>query len=267
MEEAALLAAACPEVGALSGRGAPGRESAVIGGLRCVRMGLDEPWATRAYAMDPPSGAGLAEALSWLTERSPSYRVVTRAEHATAAVFHGAGLTPADELPALVLERAVAPGAVPGLAVRPARSPGEFLTAYGAELAPLVVDADLADPGQVHLVGLLDGDVVGCARVRRAAGTGYVSAVSVLRAVRRRGIGAVLTEIAGQAALDRGWRPVWLHATSGSAPLYRRLGYRLVDVHVELAPSGQAAARTARTSRTTSSAQPHESVTPAPPWP
>jgi hypothetical protein len=39
------------------------------------------------------------------------------------------------------------------------------------------------------------------------------------------------------AAADRGWGPVWLHATETSAPIYRRLGYRLVDGHGQLAPS------------------------------
>jgi len=244
MDEEALLAAAYPEVGALAGRRATDRETAVVAGIRCVSRGLDTPWATTAYAMEPPSADGLAEALAWLRARSTSYDVVTRSRHASAAVFRGAGLQPADELPAMVVGRPVHPRPVAGLQVRAAETPTEFLVAYGSHLASLVTDADLADPEHVHLVAILGGKVVGCAQARQAAGTGYVSAVTVLPEARRRGIGAELTDAAGRAARNRGWRPVWLHATSASGPLYRRLGYRLVDVHVELEPAGQAGAST-----------------------
>jgi GNAT superfamily N-acetyltransferase len=186
--------------------------------------------------MRPPSSGGLAAALTWLGERSPSYLVTTRARHATHPVFCAAGLAPAHELPAYVCDRLVAPREVPGLAVRPPRSAAEFLTAYGEELAPLVTAADLADADHAHLVGLLHGEVAGCALARHVHGTGHVSAVTVRQPFRRRGVGAALTAAATRTAVGRGWTPVWLHATRSSAPIYERLGYRRVDVHVQLGP-------------------------------
>jgi GNAT superfamily N-acetyltransferase len=133
-----------------------------------------------------------------------------------------------------VLDDAVDAPPVPGLTVGPARDAAEFLSVYGADLAPLVTPRHLRSPGYRFLVGRMDGVPVACAQVRRAADTAYVSAVTVRPEYRRRGIGAAVSAAATRIARDLTDGPVWLHAEDGPARVYRRLGYVPVDRHVLL---------------------------------
>lgn len=189
--------------------------------------------------MQPPPAAALDAAIGWLSERSPNWTVITRAVHASSPVFVAAGLQPALVLPVLEWQIPLPPlPDISGLDVGPDTSIDEvrsvYLPVFGADLAPLVADAHLRAASYLHLVARLEGRAVGCAEVRWAAGTAYISGVGVLPDLRGRGIATALSAAATITARARCAGPVWLLAEPDVAPIYRRLGYAVVDEHVHL---------------------------------
>lgn len=230
-----------------------GGEWAIVEGIPCARLPVDYPWAVQAKAMSPPTAGALGAALRWMARWSPGGTgphgcVVTRRRYADHAVFDAAGLQPALVLSAMV--QVDAPDAltvVPDLDIGPARSVEEFrvpFRAFGTDLGPLVTPRHLAAPSELHLVGRLGGAPVACAQIHCVAGTTYVSAVAVLPELRGLGVGTAISAAATKAARSRCAGPVWLHAEAHLHPLYRRLGYRVVDDHVQLrtdTPSSAAA--------------------------
>jgi ribosomal protein S18 acetylase RimI-like enzyme len=207
---------------------------AVVSGVPCQHIALPYPWATagRFLALPgPPAAGAVAEVAAWLRARSPHWSLLVLLAYEPAF----AGFQRWELMPVLALLGQ--PRSRPGSSVRigPARNPDEFLVPYGAELAPLVTAAHLAAERMHHLVARVDGEAVGCARVRMLADTAYVGAVTVLPAWQGRGIGTALTLAAselGAAHSDL----VWLHCSDRSRALYERLGYRHVDDHALLAP-------------------------------
>lgn len=219
---------------AAAATGAPGRQTALVDGVRCVVYGVPEPWGAQAIGFDEPRREAIEAATAWLVERAGASMVMTRARYAGHPAL--AGLEPADELPALVLgERHLAgiPDA-PGLEIGPARDRDDYLAVFGTQLAPLVTDADLADPCRTYLVGRHEGAPVAIAMVRRTGDAAQVGAVSVLPEHRRRGYGTAISAAATRAALRSGAGLVWLHSTPASQRIYVRLGYRVVDTHLQL---------------------------------
>lgn len=213
----------------------------MVAGIACSRLPVEQPWAVRAAAMRPPTGEALGAAIGWLAQRSGSWTVITRGPHANAPVFVAAGLKVASVLQALEWQADLpARQSVAGLEVGPATSVAEprsvYLRVFGADLAPLVTEAHLRAPSYHHLVARLDGQPVGCAQVRWAAGTAYISGVGVLPAVRGRGIGTAVSAAATVLARAHCSGPVWLLAEPDIMAIYRRLGYEVVDEHVHLRP-------------------------------
>ncbi|MGA8117571.1 MAG: GNAT family N-acetyltransferase [Actinocatenispora sp.] len=211
-------------------------DSALVAGVRCAALGVAQPWGTYARPVRPPACGDFRQVIDWLSARSTQWTVKVSARDVGAPIYRG--LREWLALPVYVL---AAPDAldrtptVSGLDVTLAHSPDEFLRVYGTELAPLVTDRRLASKGYRFLVARLDGRPVGCAQVRRAEGTVYISAVTVRPEYRRRGIGAAISTAASRLALtlaDDG--PVWLHASDEPGRVYRRIGYRQVDEHVLL---------------------------------
>jgi GNAT superfamily N-acetyltransferase len=204
---------------------------AVLAGVACRRLrGIDEPWASHARCTTLPSRASLDQALSWLRERAEQWTVVVPGELAGDEVF--AGLEPWLTLPVMIRRESLPAAMVPGLTIRPAANPAEFLSVYGEMLAPLVTPDHLADPGQRYLVAEEDGRVVGCAIARCLGDTSYVNGVTVLPDARGHGIG---TAISAAAADAFGTDLVWLEALATAQPVYRRLGFEVIGEHVLLA--------------------------------
>ena len=118
-----------------------GGRTARVGGAACVRYDLPQPWATKACftaQAEPPTSGQLAEARDWLDEQSPDgWRVVVREAHADD-VRERAQL--ALELSLQVWATRTSPGLTlpAGLQIDVATRPDDVLTAYGAELEPLV---------------------------------------------------------------------------------------------------------------------------------
>lgn len=211
-----------------------GGVSGVVSGVPCLHVPLPQPWATQARPLlVPPSVADLADATRWLAGHSRLWTVVTRGGWVRHPAF--AGFQPWLTLPAYHLRRLTDDGPRPpaDLVIDRARDAADFLAVYGADLAPLVTAGHLTAPGYHYLVARLAGTPVGCARVQVVAGTAYVSAVTVLPAYRRRGIGAAMSVSAtrlGQSLADL----VWLHAAEHARRLYERLGYVFLADHVVL---------------------------------
>lgn len=217
-----------------------GVEAERIGRIACVRYDIDHAWATQAKVMHPVDPDELDRALEWMGKRADEWTVTTREVYVDDPVFADRGLRPIDgatlELVCMRLsdldELASAP-AVPELTIEPATDPDEFLSVYGTELAPLVAPQLFADPRRNYLVGRLDGVAVACARVDVLARTAYVSGVTVRPDWRHRGFGTAISAAAARRGLASR-RVVWLTAVDELGPLYTALGFRPVDVHVQL---------------------------------
>ena len=240
MLSADRFAAAYEEALLLHARGLPQREHSRVAGIAVLTLGLSEEWAAQALALgESPDPTAVAAAMEWLAARAAAFVVTART--ATAPRLGSLGLTLAEELPALVREPPPPVRDTP-LEIKPG-SRADFVSVYADGAPPglaeaLVAPADVADPAFVHLVGFLDGTPVGCAMVRvTSSGLGYVSAVTVRASVRGRGYGAAMTLAAAATAGDRGCQWVGMHATSRSLPLYRRLGFEVIDTHVHLRPN------------------------------
>lgn len=228
------VAEACLADAAAAATGAAGRQTALVDGVRCVVYGVTEQWGAQAITFDEPRREAIEAATAWLAERAGASMVMTRACHAEHPAL--AGRTPDHELPALILreDRASGVPAAPGLEIGPAHDRGEYLAVFGAELAPLVTAADLADPCRTYLVGRYDGVPVAIAMVRMTGDAAQVGAVSVLPEHRGRGFGTAISAAATRAALGSGAGLVWLHSTPMSERIYERLGYQVVDIHLQL---------------------------------
>jgi GNAT superfamily N-acetyltransferase len=135
---------------------------------------------------------------------------------------------------------------VPRLVITKTPSYDQVIAGYGGwmndrELARLLVTPDdLFAAGRTFLVGLVDGQPIGCALVWTIEDTGYLSGIGVVEAHRGRGYGLGLTTAAAQiASVLRDGRPaslVWMHATADGAALYARMGFDLIDTEVQLGP-------------------------------
>lgn len=228
------VAAACLADAAAAATGGPGRQTALVRGVRCVVYGVASPWGAQAMTFDEPGREAMEAAAAWLAERAPSWMVTIRARYAGHPAL--AGRAPHDELPALVLteDRASGMRDTAGLEIGPPRDRSEYLSVFGAELAPLVTAADLADPYRTYLVGRREGVPVAIAMVRRTGDAAQVGAVAVLPDHRGRGYGTAISAAATRAAVRSGVELVWLHSTPASERIYARLGYRIVDVHLQL---------------------------------
>lgn len=228
------VAAACVADAVATASGAPGRQTALVQGVRCVVYGVGERWGAQAITFDEPRRAAMEAATAWLAERAAASLVTTRACHAGHPAL--AGRVPDHELPALVLaeDRASGMRDTAGLEIRPARDRDEYLAVFGTRLAPLVTTADLADPCRTYLVGRREGVPVAIAMVRRTGDAAQVGAVSVLPDHRGRGYGTAISAAATRTAVRSGAKLVWLHSTPASERIYVRLGYRIVDRHLQL---------------------------------
>jgi len=205
---------------------------ALVCGVPCQHVALPHPWATtgRVLALPTIPDAGrLARVTEWLQARSPQWTLMVRAEDEPKVD----GFRRWDLMPVLALGSQPTSRPLSPAEIGPARDREEFLVPYGAELAPVVTDAHLAAKHMHHLVARVDGEPVGCARVRLMADTAYVGAVTVLPAWQGKGLGAALTIASGELAAHYS-DLIWLHCTPASRALYERLGYRHVDDHVLL---------------------------------
>lgn len=89
--------------------------------------------------------------------------------------------------------------------------------------------AVLAAPDTAAFIAAADGVDVAAAAVLVLDGTGILGWVGTLRAFRRRGLGAGVTQAATNAAFELGATLVTLQASPMGLPLYSKLGYKTIS--------------------------------------
>ena len=87
-------------------------------------------------------------------------------------------------------------------------------------------ERDGRDHEAVHLVAVVEGDVVGACRLLILGDTSQFSRLAVRRASRRRGIASALLRAADEETRAAGARRVVLHAQTYARALYELAGYR-----------------------------------------
>ncbi|GAA4345766.1 bifunctional histidine phosphatase family protein/GNAT family N-acetyltransferase [Angustibacter luteus] len=222
----------------------PGSAYATVRGIACASLPIAQAWATQASVTGlgfTPSPGAVDEVTAWLDDHSPSAWHLVVGEHWAPEVAARHGLVEVMRHGVWVCEEVagepdvLADVRAEGLTLEPAADVAEFVSVFGADLAP-IVEGQLDLPDRAFPVLRHDGRVVGCARLRDLAGTTYVGGITVLREFRGRGWGLALSALATRSALQRS--PIaWLHCEDTVAGLYARLGYRRVTTHVHLGPA------------------------------
>jgi len=125
-----------------------------IHGAPCSSFDIDPSWATRATLTgraDVPAEAELDDVLAWLQARRPgSWQVRARIEQADDPVVRQR-LVPVLELGVWITDRWPRHELPDDCEIGEARDTAEFLTVFGAELAP-VITGQVGTPGQSFLV-------------------------------------------------------------------------------------------------------------------
>jgi predicted GNAT family N-acyltransferase len=87
-------------------------------------------------------------------------------------------------------------------------------------------ELDGRDHEGIHLVAVVDGELVGTCRVLLVGTTAQFSRLAVRRSARRRGIATALLQLADEETRALGGRRLVLHAQTYAQALYERAGYR-----------------------------------------
>jgi predicted GNAT family N-acyltransferase len=90
---------------------------------------------------------------------------------------------------------------------------------------PAALEWDGADEGAHHLLALVAGEPVGCARLLAEDSALHVGRVAVLKPWRGRGIGNRLMGASLEFARTHGYREAVLDAQESALPFYRKLGF------------------------------------------
>jgi GNAT superfamily N-acetyltransferase len=237
--------------------GAPHRSYMEFGSVIAIDMGVPYRWGVQLSAgADVPEWSDATRAGLWASDQAKSQWVVD-VPLALVDVGAWAGLTEYERIGMYAATPDVAAELptpdISELVITSTPTYEQVIAAYGGwmddyDLARLLVTPnDLADSDRTFLVGLVDGEPVGCAFVWTIGDTGYLSGIGVVEPLRGRGYGLALTTAAAHSAatLPSGVPAtlVWMHATSEGAALYSRMGFEHIDTEVQLGmperPTGQ----------------------------
>ena len=87
---------------------------------------------------------------------------------------------------------------------------------------PEELEWDEFDETATHLIALIDGEVIGTARLKI---DGQIGRMAVLKPYRHRGIGSRLLQLALTTARDMHYPKVYLHAQVEAIPFYEKHGF------------------------------------------
>ena len=94
------------------------------------------------------------------------------------------------------------------------------------QLCPIEEEPDANDPLALHVCGVVDGVVVGCARIlQKDTDTAKIGRVAVAKSIRKSGVGATLMRAAIEHVRTSGYQSVYLESQTHAIPFYERLGF------------------------------------------
>jgi predicted GNAT family N-acyltransferase len=101
-------------------------------------------------------------------------------------------------------------------------SPIRFAVFVDEQKVPAEIELDEHDAACLHVIAREEGRAVGTGRLLP---DGHIGRMAVLKACRRRGVGAAMLSILIEAARARGDREVALSAQTHALGFYRRFGF------------------------------------------
>jgi len=225
-----------------------------VAGVPVTSLGVPTGWSVQAHVGEQlPDDRQLTELLAALRSLgSHGFQVMVGHEHRHDPRWSRHGLHEVDELPTFALPADTAARLEvrlpPELTVRQAEGRDEFVDVYGGWCggrdlaAALVTGEDVAGGRHEYWVAAADVTPVGTAILHQGERSGHLSGIGVLEQFRGRGYGTALTAWAAVRAADRldpdgrAVDLVWMHASGDGAPLYARMGFDQVDLHVGFGP-------------------------------
>lgn len=94
------------------------------------------------------------------------------------------------------------------------------------QLCPIEEEPDANDPLAYHVCAVIDGTVVGCARIlAKDTITAKFGRVAVARQHRKTGVGLAVMRLAITFARDLGYQSAYLESQTHAIPFYERLGF------------------------------------------
>jgi ElaA protein len=94
------------------------------------------------------------------------------------------------------------------------------------QLCPLEDEPDANDPAALHVCAVVDGVVIGCARIlTKAPSVAKIGRVAVAQKARKTGVGAIVMRTAILYAKSLGYEQAYLESQTHAIPFYERLGF------------------------------------------
>jgi len=94
------------------------------------------------------------------------------------------------------------------------------------QLCPIEDEPDANDPDALHVCAVIDGVVVGCARIlTKDPGVAKIGRVAVARDARKTGVGLAVMRMAILYTRSLGYEKIYLESQTHAIPFYERLGF------------------------------------------
>ncbi len=211
------------------------------------------PLFNQAFVFEEPAFDDLAQAMSWLSERTVPFWVTAPESVARAVVAMAelAGLKPtAETMPGMALAPLVdLPAEADGdVEIRPVTDAARLTDvavvaadAFGSplEVAGMLSPASMLDDDHCSwFLGYVDGDPAACGQLLRTADVAGVYTIAVREQFRRRGLGAAISRAVLAAGRDSGCTIGVLQASPMGKPVYDRMGFKTVTPYHLFVASG-----------------------------
>jgi len=94
------------------------------------------------------------------------------------------------------------------------------------QLCPIEDEPDANDPDALHVSAMINGVVVGCARIlTKDPGVAKIGRVAVSREARKTGVGLAVMRMAILYTRSLGYEKIYLESQTHAIPFYERLGF------------------------------------------
>jgi predicted GNAT family N-acyltransferase len=94
------------------------------------------------------------------------------------------------------------------------------------QLCPIEDEPDDNDPDALHVCAIVNGVVVGCARIlTKDPGVAKIGRVAVSREARKTGVGLAVMRMAILYTRSLGYEKIYLESQTHAIPFYERLGF------------------------------------------